>query len=155
MDMNSRAIIRFGGAYRFLSNFHPSPIVVWGMKYPTAEHAYQSAKSPTFWGVVRFSLMTYDKTPGQVKRLGQKITLRPEWKYMKLLVMAHIVQIKFEIPELRAQLLATKDYELVEGNDWGDKFWGECDGEGENNLGKILMVERALIRSSQSESDAN
>ena len=28
---------------------------------------------------------------------------------------------------------------LIEGNEWGDTFWGTCDGIGENHLGKILM----------------
>jgi len=25
------------------------------------------------------------------------------------------------------------------GNHWGDRYWGVCDGKGENNLGKIQM----------------
>lgn len=32
-----------------------------------------------------------------------------------------------------------------EGNTWGDKFWGVCDGEGENHLGKLLMEVRAEL----------
>lgn len=35
---------------------------------------------------------------------------------------------------------------LIEGNDWGDTFWGMVDGEGENNLGKILMRVREEIK---------
>lgn len=33
--------------------------------------------------------------------------------------------------------------ELIEGNTWGDRIWGVCDGVGENRLGKILMRVRA------------
>ena len=33
--------------------------------------------------------------------------------------------------------------ELVEGNYWGDTFWGICNGEGTNWLGILLMAERA------------
>ena len=39
-------------------------------------------------------------------------------------------------------LLATDDMEIIEGNVWGDTFWGVCDGKGENNLGKVLMEVR-------------
>ncbi len=35
--------------------------------------------------------------------------------------------------------------ELVEGNWWNDTFWGVCNGEGQNNLGKILMKIRKEI----------
>lgn len=35
------------------------------------------------------------------------------------------------------------DAELIEGNTWGDRIWGVCDGVGENRLGKILMRVRA------------
>jgi predicted NAD-dependent protein-ADP-ribosyltransferase YbiA (DUF1768 family) len=41
-------------------------------------------------------------------------------------------------------LIATKDAELIEGNNWGDVIWGCVRGPGdewigENNLGKLLM----------------
>lgn len=42
-------------------------------------------------------------------------------------------------------LINTGDAELIEGNSWGDTFWGECNGIGENNLGKILMKIRKEI----------
>ncbi len=35
--------------------------------------------------------------------------------------------------------------ELIEGNHWNDTFWGICNGNGENNLGKILMKIRHEI----------
>ena len=31
------------------------------------------------------------------------------------------------------------DVDLIEGNTWGDTFWGQVDGKGENKLGKLLM----------------
>jgi predicted NAD-dependent protein-ADP-ribosyltransferase YbiA (DUF1768 family) len=60
--------------------------------------------------------------------------------------MYGLVYLKFaNHPELLKQLLATGDEELVEGNGWGDRFWGKVDDIGENNLGKILMgVRREL-----------
>jgi predicted NAD-dependent protein-ADP-ribosyltransferase YbiA (DUF1768 family) len=40
-------------------------------------------------------------------------------------------------------LQETRPYELIEGNNWGDKFWGQSPlGTGRNELGKILMSVR-------------
>jgi len=33
--------------------------------------------------------------------------------------------------------------DLVEGNDWGDTYWGQCKGRGQNHLGKLIMRIRA------------
>ena len=49
-------------------------------------------------------------------------------------------------PELGNKLLETGNQELVEGNTWGDIFWGVCNGKGQNWLGKILMMVRDEIR---------
>lgn len=38
-------IERFSGTHDFLSNFHPSPIEVDGIIYPTVEHVSQAAKT--------------------------------------------------------------------------------------------------------------
>lgn len=54
--------------------------------------------------------------------------------------MASVVFDKFaRNKELRDKLLFTNDKYLEETNDWNDKYWGICNGIGENNLGKILM----------------
>ena len=60
--------------------------------------------------------------------------------------MRDCLRLKFEIPELREALLNTDNAKLIEGNWWGDKFWGICNGVGENNLGKLLMEVRDEIR---------
>ena len=40
----------------------------------------------------------------------------------------------------------TDGYHLSEMNAWGDRFWGtDIHGNGENNLGKILMKTRDEI----------
>lgn len=48
--------------------------------------------------------------------------------------------------QLRQKLLDTKDAYLEETNNWNDTFWGVCNGEGENNLGKILMATREYFK---------
>lgn len=47
---------------------------------------------------------------------------------------------------LSEMLEATGDAELIEGNHWGDTFWGVCNGVGQNNLGKLLMAIRSENR---------
>jgi predicted NAD-dependent protein-ADP-ribosyltransferase YbiA (DUF1768 family) len=64
--------------------------------------------------------------------------------------MRDLLRQKFAHPELRRLLLATGDAELVEGNTWGDRFWGVCAGRGQNHLGRLLMAIRAEIRTAAS-----
>ena len=133
-------IDKFTGEYRWLSNFELCEVCFDGVMYASSEAAYQAAKT----------LDTHErddiqaaKTPGQAKRLGQKVAMRKDWDSVKVNVMEEIVRNKFaNNPDLKEKLLATGTQELVEGNTWGDKFWGKVDGVGKNHLGKILMKVR-------------
>ena len=131
-------ITRFAGEYRWLSNFWPAPIPYGNITFPTSEHAYQAFKSqdPEVWKIVAAL-----PTPGMAKRYGSKIVLHPDWDSFKVETMRRILVIKFQNPELKAKLIATGDAQLVEGNTWGDLFWGvdTTMGVGSNQLGKLLM----------------
>lgn len=83
-------------------------------------------------------------TPGQAKRYGSRVlALRPRWEAMKIRIMARVVRAKFrQNSSLLSLLLATAPSELVEGNTWGDTFWGQCRGKGTNHLGLLLMEVR-------------
>jgi len=61
------------------------------------------------------------------------------------------IREKFKNQDLRELLLSTGNEKLVETNFWGDKFCGVYKGEGENNLGQIIMRVRDEIRQSQVE----
>ena len=65
--------------------------------------------------------------------------------------MASLLFAKFAQPELRKLLCETGDADLVEGNTWGDKFWGVCEGKGKNMLGLLLMQVRAAARKEEEE----
>ena len=82
-------------------------------------------------------------SPGAAKRMGRKIAIRNDWEAVKEKVMLSVVRAKFEDAYLRRLLTATGTAALIEGNEWGDRFWGVCRGEGENRLGKILMKVRS------------
>lgn len=136
-------IKKFFGEHRFLSNFWDAPVMLDGAVYPTVEHAYQAAKTTD--AADRANIASLPK-PGQAKRAGRKLTIRSNWDNAKVGIMFDLVRQKFEIPHLEEKLLATGEENIVEGNTWGDTFWGTCNGIGENNLGKILMRIRDDIR---------
>lgn len=129
-------ITSFTGQYRFLSNFFPVEIEMEGNTYRTLEHAYQAAK--TLNPIERWRIRDCN-TPGQAKRAGRRVTKRDGWEDARTVVMELLLRQKFQRPDLRSKLILTGNAELIEGNDWGDTFWGVCDGEGENWLGKLLM----------------
>lgn len=130
------SINSFTKEYRFLSNFWYAKTVYNNIEFPTAEHAYQAAKSvsPNMW-----KFFSRIETPGEAKRCGQQIDIRPDWDEIKVDIMREILKSKFSDPTLKCKLIETGDSELIEDNNWGDVFWGVCNGKGENMLGKLLM----------------
>ena len=81
-------------------------------------------------------------TPDLAKKMGRSVSLRPDWEDIKDDVMLEGLYRKFTNDELAEWLLDTGDEELVEGNWWGDRYWGVCNGIGQNKLGKLLMKVR-------------
>lgn len=126
----------FFNKYWFLSNFYSHPIEYEGISYPSSEHAYQAAKT---FNIEERKQIAVLKTPGESKRAGRRVTLRPDWESIKISVMEEIVRIKFKDPMLRQKLIDTGSMVLIEYNTWNDTFWGVCRGKGRNELGKILM----------------
>jgi len=136
----------FRDRYAFLSNFFPCRVVIDGIFYPSAEHAYQSQK--TLDRSKRFSIAAL-RTAAEAKKVGRLLVdIREDWNLVKLNEMERIIIFKFKAPCVRKMLLSTDDEDLIEGNYWGDKFWGIClkTNEGENHLGKILMKVREFYR---------
>lgn len=133
----------FTGQYRWLSNFWPSSVLLDGRYYATVEHAYQAAK--TVDSTERSTVALAD-SPGRAKARGRKVTLRADWDLVKLRIMEELLVQKFATEPLSTLLLATGDAELIEGNTWGDRFWGVCRGDGANHLGRLLMKIRAELR---------
>jgi len=136
-------VTRFIGSYRFLSNFWLSAVKgPGGLVYPTVEHAYQASKSadPQDWAAIKNC-----GSPGDAKRLGKRVALRPD--HDQLAVMRSLLEQKFTPGTLLAnRLLETGDAILVEGNVWGDRYWGQYCGEGQNHLGRLLMDIRSQLQ---------
>lgn len=134
----------FSGPYRFLSNFAPTPIVCALGPAATVEHAFQAAKAHDPELAQR---VLTAPTPTDAKRMARAMPLRLDWETVKLGMMRELLRLKFAHGSaLAAQLLSTGDVLLVEGNTWGDRFWGAVDGQGHNWLGHLLMARRAELR---------
>lgn len=136
-------IKKFEGAYRFLSNFWPSVVNFDGQQYQSVEHAFQAAKTTN---LKEREFIRSQPTPGKAKQAGRSVTLRSDWEKIKIDVMRNLLIEKFNQYPLKQLLLSTGDEELVEGNNWGDVFWGVCNGAGENHLGKLLMEIRNILK---------
>lgn len=144
-----RIITSFSGANAFLSNFADADVKLDGVVFHTTEAAFQAAKTTDnrMRGPIQFA-----KTPGEAKKLGRKVPLRPDWEKIKVDVMLGLLRQKFKAgTELARKLDDTGHAILVEGTTWHDKFWGvctceKCKGKGVNMLGQLLMKVRAENR---------
>lgn len=147
----------FFGEYSFLSNFEPSPLKLQGahadgLLYATSEHAYMAMKSHDL--AVRHFISRLP-TPRLARDAGQVIALREDWASFRTEAMLAAVRAKFtQNPHLAKRLLATGLLYLEETNNWGDRFWGVVEGQGQNMLGKILMQVRTELFEHQDASAA-
>lgn len=131
----------FKGEYAFLCNFHKVnvPFVYNGVTYNTSEAAFQASKYDGHNSKMVHNVFARC-TPDESKKLGRAIKLRKDWEEVKDNIMFDVVKAKFDAdPELKQKLLDTGDMELIEGNTWGDTYWGVCNGQGQNRLGTTLM----------------
>ena len=131
--------------YEFLSNFYEAPVTYEGLTYLNVEAAFQAQK--VFGDEERMQFCSLP--PNKAKRRGRRVQLRSDWEEVKVGLMYEIVKAKFEQnPDLAQRLIATGDKKLIEGNTWGDTFWGINikTGAGENHLGKILMRIREELK---------
>ena len=133
-------ITSFKGSYRYLSNFYIEP------DGTHVEGEYQTEKCKDSSERILFEGLL----PAEAKKFGRTVELRPDWEEIKLTVMRGLVLRKFkDHPVLAEKLVKTGGVEIVEGNYWGDKFWGKVfggQGEGQNWLGRILMETRDKLR---------
>lgn len=154
-DTEVARIDRFEGEYNFLSNMHevtPSGILIIDerekIKVPTSEHIYASSKfanieDRTYVREAPTGKKARDRARDLAAQGHELACTSPEGK---LLLMEEALMAKFAIgTRMATLLLQTKDAQLIEGNDWGDNFWG-CsppdNPDGLNHLGRLLMKRR-------------
>lgn len=142
-----------GGGHSFLSNFYESPLLILPNRhtaaltpssYASAEHFYQAAKASS---LEDHDLVLACSTPGEAKRAGRQVRIRDNFLAERLEVMRYVLRHKFPVDggPLSEMLVETGDAILLEGNTWGDTYWGVCRGKGQNWLGHLLMARRAEV----------
>lgn len=125
-----------------MSNFYPHKFVYGGVEYYNSEAAFQAQKCINEAEKLALSNM---ESPMEAKKYGRTVALREDWENVKNDVMYSVLMAKFSSDEeLKRKLLDTGEEELVEGNTWGDSYWGYDlkKNEGKNILGKTLMQVR-------------
>ncbi|WP_051407386.1 SLOG family protein [Nocardia sp. CNY236] len=145
-------IEEFRDEHWYLSNYGPGAASYDQVPYPTAEHAFAAAKS---LDKNHRAKVEAAPSPAAAKALGRSVELRPDWEHVKVPVMLEILKSKFtRTAEIQDSLVGTGDRLLIEGNTWGDDFWGRYRRPGlrtrvgRNMLGKTLMQVRRELRPS-------
>lgn len=140
--------------YEFLSNMYESEVTYEGITYRCAEAAFQAQKYALGTKDRRKKQLRFAKMDGyEARKAGKAIRSfdETEWNARKVDVMRAIQIAKYSNPVLMQKLKDTGTAHLIEGNDWGDTFWGAVPVQGENrlwgknNLGKILMEVRGAV----------
>lgn len=113
----------------------------------TLEHRFAAAKTTD---LEQKALIFSQKTPGMAKKLGKKVSLRPDWDEIKRDLMWDLLLKKFMTNTFaRKYLLATGDAIIQEKNTWNDRIWGvNLQNQGQNLLGMGLMYVREVLNDS-------
>ncbi|KAI0790016.1 hypothetical protein C8Q75DRAFT_793093 [Abortiporus biennis] len=131
------------------TNFSPHPVVYKGKKYPTSEHLFQSFKFQDHRPNLAEHIRTCSEHPSvafaEARRFQPEV--RRDWMAVNVEKMDKALWYKFtQHQDLKDELLATGDADLVENSD-KDAFWGiGADGKGRNELGKALQRLRVKLR---------
>ena len=148
INSDELAVDVFEGPYSYLSNFHDHAFPVTFndngreiiLTFRSSEHYYQAMKATN---PNDFMIVVNSPNAFMSKKNGRKITIRPDWDDIKQNVMYDVLRYKFSYNQVLGQmLLMTGNKDLIEGNYWGDTYWGMCNGQGSNHLGIQLTEVR-------------
>lgn len=134
-------IDRFKGDYDFLDNRFACRFIWQGLRYNSAEAAFQSSKCVEERDRKAFCDCSSEKAALK----GRDIVPPAGWENERLSIMESVLTAKFEQNlELMKRLAQTGNKLLVNGNNKKETFWGVdlYSYKGENQLGKILMTIR-------------
>lgn len=135
-------IREFQGENRWLSNFATAEVEFDGKLYPSVEHAWVAAKKiDNEW---REKCSNPNLHPAQIKKMGDEVTLREDWGVVNESIMKELLFSKFSKEPFKSKLIASGNTYIMEGNWWGDKYWGVClkTNLGRNLLGELIMEVR-------------
>jgi len=134
----------FKGKYEFLSNFYyENQTDRLGRVWASNEHFFQACKTNDPKWQEYIWLSSYASL---AKKRGREAPCRKDWNEIKDNVMLSGLRMKFgQNFMIRVQLMETNGITLIEGNNWGDTYWGVCRGVGQNKLGILLMQVRSEL----------
>jgi N-glycosidase YbiA len=130
--------------YGFMGNYSRYRFYVYDRWWSCVEAPYQAMKT---FDRAEQDAIQQAKTSNEARLLGQKVSFRSDWDQVKDSVMKECLMAKFlQHKDIRDQLMATGQEELIEDSPV-DYYWG-CgkDGSGKNMLGKLLMEVREELR---------
>jgi len=125
--------------------FHEKPFTIDGIEWPHSEGYFQAMKAfgTNDWEFAKREIKKRD--PMDSWSLGQSISLRSDWEEVKDDIMMRALREKFKDPYLKALLISTDGYPLVQLKYCS--YWGSGpDGKGLNKLGVLLQNLREEIK---------
>lgn len=135
------AVYWFSSAFDPLNNWSAHAVRIWGKTFPTAEHAYHWRKFSDGLPAVADEILA---APSPWAAMQVERTYRSErqhnWNDVKAAIMTEILRAKLaQNQDVRDCLIKTGTKQLIENSPW-DSFWGVGkNGDGQNQMGKILM----------------
>ena len=134
--------IKFRGSHSTFSNFHGAPLRIWGMTFPTNEHAYQYRKAMDMGQHATAERIRQAPSPRQAQLIADEVSTNDRWMGIKQSVMYELLQVKLQqCPTFRHDLASSGKAHLIE--DTGHEYWGRGPaGNGLNVLGRLLMTLR-------------
>jgi len=153
-------VLFWNGIY---SQWHPSNFTIDGIEYNCCEQYMMAKKALTFNDQESYKMIMYSDNPRDQKAFGRRVkNFNAEvWSVISREVVYQANYAKFtQNPELRKQLMATGDLEIVEASPY-DKIWGiglgeedprawdKSQWEGTNWLGEAIMRVRETLKNEE------
>ena len=129
-------INKFDNEYIFLSNYYPQNITYKGITYNCAMNAYYGQLISDNLQKKAIANATPSRALSMVINSISKIDYSQEEQDN---IMYEILKVKFSDAKLKNLLLQTNQEPLNNNINWEDTYWGICNDEGDNKLGKLLM----------------
>lgn len=134
--------LKFRGPGSSLSNFYSAPLFMWGLSFPSNEHAFQFRKAMEMGQHATAELIRQAPNPRRAQLLAKDIRTDDRWIGIKQSIMYELLEQKSrQCPTFRHELIRTHDAYLIE--DTAHDYWGRGpSGKGLNVLGRLLMTLR-------------
>ena len=135
-------LLKFKGPKSSFSNFFLTPIHAWNKTFTSVEHGYVYYKAIAMKKPHLTDGILAAATAKDAKDIGDSIRTNQQWTDMKTGVMYHLLEQKIrQCSKFANDLRASGNKVIIE--DTGNVFWGRGpNGEGQNNLGRLLMTLR-------------